>query len=158
MSVELRPYDNVKAQAGAVLVTRDMRPVTFIEFNPKLKEMVRVRVQIKGMVAPMTYFESGRRVLEKETKYDLFMLVEVEDVPAPKAKKAPTKTPVKKRNSKAMNATERTIVEYQGVIEDHERDLQHCDTKDKPKYQALLDSARAVVAALQAYNSLSNVS
>jgi len=76
MSVELIPYDNAKALKGAVLVTRDLRPVQFIEYNPKLKEMVRVRVQIKGLHAPMTYFENGRRILENETKYDLFIVVE----------------------------------------------------------------------------------
>lgn len=76
MSIELRPYDNKKAMKGALLFTRDLRPATFLEFNPKLQEPVRVRVQIKGLATPTTYFENGRRVLENETKYDLFMVVQ----------------------------------------------------------------------------------
>jgi hypothetical protein len=82
MSITLLPYDNAKAVKGATLMTRDFREVTFLEFNPKLRDMVQVRVQIKGLHAPMTYFVSGRRVLEKETKYDLFIV----GTPAPVAK------------------------------------------------------------------------
>ncbi len=145
MSVEMVPYDNAAAQAGAVLVTRDMRPVQFIEFNPKLKEMVRVRAQVKGLIAPMTYFENGRRVLEKETKYDLFMLVEV--APAPK------KT-VKAKKVAKLTGVEATIAEYVEICAGHEAKLLKATKKQAPAVQALLDSARAVLASLQAYSSL----
>jgi hypothetical protein len=76
MSVELRPYSTAKAMRGATLMTRDFRPVTFLEYNPKLQESVRVRVQIKGLSTPTTYFETGRRLLEQETKVDLFIVVQ----------------------------------------------------------------------------------
>jgi hypothetical protein len=74
MSIVLYPFDVVQAMDGARVVTRDLREVTFLEFNPKLQEPVRVRVQIKGLSAPTTYFMNGRRVLEKSTKHDLFMM------------------------------------------------------------------------------------
>ena len=74
MSIELRPY-SVKAK-NPKLVTRDLREVTFLEYNPRLQEPVRVRVQIAGKSVPTTYFENGRRVLEREDKADLFIVVQ----------------------------------------------------------------------------------
>lgn len=76
MSLELAPYDMAKAQKGAQIVTRDFRPVQFICHNPRLQEGVRLQAQVAGLAAPMTYFETGRRLLERETKYDLFLAVE----------------------------------------------------------------------------------
>jgi protein-L-isoaspartate O-methyltransferase len=74
MSIKLLPFDREAAQKGALLVTRDYREVEFIEFNPKLHESVRVRVHIKGMKAPTTYFSNGYRTLEQNSKYDLFIV------------------------------------------------------------------------------------
>lgn len=87
MSLVLLPYDNAKAMKGATLMTRDFREVKFIEYNPKLQEPVRVRAQVKGLHVPLTYFVSGRRVLENETKYDLFIVAPAKKAKAPKKAK-----------------------------------------------------------------------
>jgi hypothetical protein len=74
MSIELIPFDPVAAANGAPVMTRDFRAVTFEVYNPRLKEPVRVRAVIGRTLNPMTFFENGRRTLEKETKHDLFLV------------------------------------------------------------------------------------
>lgn len=73
MNLELIPFDPVKAAHGAQVMTRDFRKVQFEVYNPRLKEPVRCRAIIGNTLNPMTFFENGRRVLEKETKHDLFL-------------------------------------------------------------------------------------
>lgn len=74
MSIELVAFDPVEAAMGAQVMTRDFREVKFEVYNPRLKEPVRVRAIIGRTLNPMTFFENGRRVLEKETKHDLFLV------------------------------------------------------------------------------------
>jgi hypothetical protein len=73
MNLELIPFDPVKAAHGAQVMTRDFRKVDFEVYNPRLKEPVRCRAIIGSTLNPLTFFENGRRVLEKETKDDLFL-------------------------------------------------------------------------------------
>jgi len=80
MSIQLQPFSAAKAERGAKIVTRDFRDVDFLWFNPKLQEPVRVRAKIEGKYTPFSYFENGRKLLERETKDDLFIF------PAPKRK------------------------------------------------------------------------
>jgi hypothetical protein len=75
MSIELQPFSAVKAAQGAKVVTRNFREVEFMWFNPRLQEPVRVRARVEGKYTPFNYFESGRKLLEKETNDDLFLLV-----------------------------------------------------------------------------------
>lgn len=74
MTLELIPFDPVKAAKGAQVVTRDFRKVQFEVYNPRLKEPVRCRAVVDNTLNPMTFFENGQRVLEKKTKYDLFLV------------------------------------------------------------------------------------
>lgn len=74
MNIELIPFDPVKAAHGAQVMTRDFRKVQFEVYNPRLKEPVRCRAVIGNTLNPMTFFENGRRVLEKETKDDLLLV------------------------------------------------------------------------------------
>lgn len=111
MSIQLRPYDNEKALEGAKLMTRDFREVEFIEYNPKLQEGVRVRVQVQGLSAPTTYFVSGRRVLERETKLDLFIAIQEAETRRKAKKAAPVaeaRTPVE--IAQAIGLTESEIL------------------------------------------------
>jgi len=74
MTIELIPFDPVEAAKGAQVVTRDFRKVQFEVYNPRLKEPVRCRAIVDNTLNPMTFFENGQRVLEKKTKYDLFLV------------------------------------------------------------------------------------
>lgn len=74
MSIELKPFCAKKAAAGAIIMTRDFREVEFMWHNPRLQEPVRVRAKIENIYTPFSYFENGRKLLEKETKDDLFII------------------------------------------------------------------------------------
>ncbi|QBQ74524.1 hypothetical protein BcepSauron_144 [Burkholderia phage BcepSauron] len=73
MTIRLLPFDVDAASTGARIVTRDGREAHLLEYRPRSHESVRVIVQIKGARTPTHYFVNGYRVLEKETKYDLFL-------------------------------------------------------------------------------------
>lgn len=68
------PFDIDTAAAGAQIITRDGRGVQLLEYRPTLHESVRVRCLINGSRNPITYFTNGYRTLEKNTKYDLFLV------------------------------------------------------------------------------------